>query len=170
MAHVAPYIVARTMQEAHAFAREDLGLDKGTYRVVNSPSTLSAVRGADLYLVPGWESRYDRFAMKGAIRWTRMNVIDVAGQAEKGVDFVVTFVPDDTVPPKSHTDLVARVLPEDENGNRMISEGGPVSVLIEVEPEPEKPKKRRRSRCSECGDLHFKDDPCTATDDPFPVE
>lgn len=73
----APYILARTMKEAHDFARETLGLPYGRYRIVNSPSTIKSVRGADLYLVPGHGARFDRFAMKGAIRWTRMHVIDV---------------------------------------------------------------------------------------------
>lgn len=77
----APYILARNLKEAHAFAREQLGLRQGHYRIVNHASTIKSVRGADLYLVPGWENRYDRFATKGAMRWTRMNVIDVAKQA-----------------------------------------------------------------------------------------
>ena len=76
----APYILARTLREAHTFARETLGLPVSQYRVVNSSGTLKSVRGVDLYLVPGWQNRYDRFAMKSAIRWTRMNVIDVANQ------------------------------------------------------------------------------------------
>ena len=76
----APYILARNLRDAHAFAREELGLRQGHYRIVNSASTVKSVRNADLYLVPGWEGRYDRFAVKGAMRWTRMNVIDVAAQ------------------------------------------------------------------------------------------
>lgn len=74
----APYILARTLKDAHEFAREELGLARGKYRVVTSPSTLSGRRGADIYLVPGYDRRYDRFAMRGALRYTRLNVIDVA--------------------------------------------------------------------------------------------
>ena len=76
----APYILARTLREAHAFARETLGLSVGHYRIVNSAGTLKSVRGVDLYLVPGWQQRYDRFAMKSTLRWTRMNVIDAEKQ------------------------------------------------------------------------------------------
>jgi len=73
-----PYILARTMKEAHSFARGELGLAHGKYRVVTHASTIKSVRNADLYLVPGWDKRHDRFPVKGAIRWTRMNVIDAS--------------------------------------------------------------------------------------------
>lgn len=79
----APYILARTLRDAHEFAREELGLARGKYRVVTSPSTLSGRRGTDLYLVPGHQNRHDRFAMRGALRYTRLNVIDVENQAEE---------------------------------------------------------------------------------------
>lgn len=74
----APLILARTFAEAHAYAMEDLGLSKGQYRVVNSAAGLSGIRGCDLHLVPGYEGRFDRFKIAGALRYTRLNVIDVA--------------------------------------------------------------------------------------------
>lgn len=74
----APYILARTFGEAHAFAQDELGVGRGYYRVVTSPSSVKGPRGADLYLVPGWEKRFDRFAMAGALKWTRLHKIDVA--------------------------------------------------------------------------------------------
>lgn len=175
-----PHILAKTLKDAHAFANEELGLPRGKYRVVTSPSSISSVRGADLYLVPGYEKRFDRFAMKGAIRWTRLNVIDVAAQkAEEPPTVVVVAVPDDTPVPQHHQDMLARVLSrpdgleppgvqmtlvsdeeaaafvatETSNGDNMIAEGGPVS--------PEEPQKnRRRRRCKDCGTLHFKGDSC----------
>jgi hypothetical protein len=205
----APYILARNLRDAHTFAREELGLRQGHYRIVNSASTVKSVRGADLYLVPGWANRYDRFAMKGAMRWTRMNVIDVAEQPAQREDprgpltddlldlayaedivrsggdttalgfksesdgltppgeqmvidipderppaFIVRAVPDDVEPPQYHKDIVAQVLPDRE------TEPG----VKDAEPTPEQPKNRRRSRCKECGNLHFKGDPCPAGD------
>ena len=81
----APYILARTLRDAHEFAREVLGLPRGKYRVVTSPSTLSGRRGTDLYLVPGYQNRHDRFAMRGALRYTRLNVIDVEAEAPDGL-------------------------------------------------------------------------------------
>lgn len=180
----APYILARNLKEAHGFAREELGLKHGRYRVVNTPSTLKSLRNVDLHLVPGWQNRFDRFAMKGALRWTRMNVIDHS--LDEAPAFVVTAVPDDTEPPETHTTLVARLMPDvkdavpddlepageqltttpitaDEahalvtgNGNTMISEGGPVADEPEV--------KRRRRRCNDCGTLHFKEEPCAQTE------
>jgi hypothetical protein len=39
--------------------------------------------------------------------------------------------------------------------------------LVPVEPQaeaPAAPKNRRRSRCKECGNLHYKTDPCTSSE------
>lgn len=149
----APYVLARTMAEAHAYAREELGLAHGQYRIVNTPSTLKSVRNVDLYLVPGWKNRFDRFAMQGAIRWTRMNVIDVAEQAQEP-----DAVPDDLEPAGEQLTTVsneeAHAFLLVSNGDDMISEGGPV--------QPEETTRRRRSRCKDCGTLHFREDGCPA--------
>lgn len=168
MAH--PYILARTMKDAHVFARETLGLPYGSYRIVNSPSTIKSVRGVDLYLVPGHQNRFDRFAMKGAIRWTRMNVIDVEvdglPQAEPE--------PDGLQPPgvqmsMDFDDLFSNVGapqapapapepdPEPEPEPQPTLDGG---EAIEPSPEPVKKPGRRRTRCKQCGELHYKEDPC----------
>lgn len=145
-----PYILARTIAEAHAFARGDLGLVHGEYRVVNTPSTLKSVRNVDLFLVPGWKNRFDRFAMQGAIRWTRMNVRELAiEQAEVPVE-----EPDGLEPAGVQLVLVSAAEATEF-----------VSVPEVVTPDPaEVPDiKRRRSRCEDCGLLHFKDDPCDDT-------
>lgn len=90
----APYILAKTMLDAHTFARETLGLGKGHYRVVTSPSSISGRRGTKLYLVPGYEKRHDRFAMAGALKYTRLEKIDAADLlAEEPVE-----TPDDLEP------------------------------------------------------------------------
>jgi hypothetical protein len=148
----APYVLARTLKEAHEFARDELGLSRGYYRIVNTPSTLKSVWMVDLHLVPGWENRFDRFAMKGAIRWTRMNVIDHP-------DYVVGGAVKDDLEPAGvqqtlmdATDFVSAA-PEVQNGDAMVSEGGPVT-------ETEDGRKRRRSRCKTCQTLHFSDEPC----------
>lgn len=150
----APYILARSLKEAHEFARGELGLPHGRYRVVNHPSTLKSVRGADLHLVPGYQNRFDRFAMKGALRWTRMNVIDHTEGVVGGA------VEDDLEPAGEQLMIVSAeeahsFLVDTSNGDNMVSEGGPVA------PEPETDDvKRRRSRCKTCGTLHFKEDGC----------
>lgn len=186
-----PYILARSIKEAHDFARGELGLVHGGYRVVNTASTLKSVRGADLFLVPGWQNRFDRFAMKGAIRWTRMNVRDwETEQAQEptgdprgpltdevldlahaehsvrsglGAPGIVT----DGLEPVGIqlalvTDDEAHAFLEVSNGDTMIAEGGPAT------PEPEESSaptvKRRRRRCNDCGTLHFKGDPCVETE------
>lgn len=128
-----PYILARTMKEAHAYARGPLGLAHGRYRIVNSPSTIKSVRGVKLYLVPGWQNRFDRFAMKGAIRWTRMEVIDVAALAEEPAAPVTPEPELESVTDQEATDFVLANLPAEQ---------------------AEEPAKRtRRRRCSICGSL-----------------
>lgn len=95
----APLILARTFTEAHEFARDELGLPAGHYQVVSSPAALKGRHGVDLYLVPGYKNRYDRFAMQGALRYTRLNVIDVEAQAEEPVG-------DGLIPPGTQPELV----------------------------------------------------------------
>lgn len=198
-----PYILARTMKDAHAFARGPLGLPHGKYRVVTHASTIKSVRKANLFLVPGYEKRYDRFAINGALRWTRMNPIrypegmsvrdlEVAYRYNRlrtpqSPDFIVRAVSDDTEPPKSHTDLVARVKPDGLNPpgeqlalpsteelqervpgfdrNALLQE---MSDELEDDEAEEPVVKRRRRRCNDCGTLHFKTDACPG--DPFPVD
>lgn len=102
----APYILARTMKDAHAFAQDVLGLQKGRYRVVTSASSISGRRGTDVYLVPGHEKRFDRFSMKGALRYTRLNVIDAADMVEAPVTEPAE-VPDGLNPPGVQDSLLA---------------------------------------------------------------
>lgn len=169
----APYILARTFAEAHTFAREDLGLQPGHYRVVNSAGTLKAVRGADLYLVPGWDSRFDRFPIKTALRWTRMNVIDVAERqaeepAEGGDD--LDRVGEQTTIEDANAFLLAHGTPDAEikelvETDGLKPEGVQLTLVPDIKPEPAPepevaPKKRRRSRCKQCGTLHYRGDPC----------
>lgn len=150
---VAPYILARTLKEAHAYAREALGLTVGHYRVVNSAPTLKAVRNADLHLVPGWQNRYDRFAMKSALRWTRMNVVEAPKETPltPPPSETIPETPDGLQPPGAQLSI-----------DEMLAVGDEVVAEVEVkaeeteeaEPEPteEKPKRRRR-RCKDCGVL-----------------
>lgn len=159
-----PYILARTMKEAHEYARETLGLAHGRYRIINSPSTIKSVRGVELYLVPGWKNRFDRFAMQGAIRWTRMEVIDVEAQAEEpapdglnppGVQQTLA----DGADPALVAEFEAFLTQGASNGDDMVSEGGPVAPEPEETQTDSEPKeaegevKRRRRRCKECGVL-----------------
>lgn len=163
----APYILARTLKEAHDFARGELGLRNGQYRVVNSSGTLKSVRNADLYLLPGWERRYDRFAVKSALRWTRMNVIDttrVESRAEAPADPRGPLT--DDVIDLAYAEHAVR---SGEGAPGIVTTGvrddlEPAGEQLTLTPEPEaeeKPKvKRRRSRCKDCGTLHFKGEPC----------
>lgn len=154
----APYILARTLAEAHAYANEDLGLKRGQYRVVTSSGTIKSLRGVDLYLVPGWERRHDRFAVRSALRWTRMTVIDVAEQkpAPDGLD----GLGEQTTIEDADAFLTAHGSPDEEIHDLVEDDleprGGTVPLVavepLEPESEPTAPKRRRR-RCSECGIL-----------------
>ena len=177
----ARYILATTLQEAHAFARDELGLSRGHYRVVTSPSSISGPRNADLHLVPGWEKRHDRFAMKGAIKYTRLNKVEAPEQDEAPVltprqieaayrynrllDQPVPAVPDGLEPAGEQLTI------EDANAFLM-AVGHPNPEIKELVEEPTKteqaeaPVARRRSRCKTCGTLHFKDESCPS--EPLP--
>lgn len=144
----APYILARTLKEAHEFARGELGLAHGRYRIVNHPSTLKSVRGVDLHLVPGYQNRFDRFAMKGALRWTRMTVIDHAD------DVLGDAVADDLEPAGVQLTTISN-----EEAHSFL-----VEAPVEPQEQAEEPSKRRRSRCKDCGSLHFRDEPCIQTE------
>jgi hypothetical protein len=163
-----PFILARNYSEAQRFALHELGLGKGHYRLVTSTSSISGRRNTDLYLVPGWERRADRFALKSALRYTRLNLIDVAELRKRGAT-------DDGLNPPG----VQPTLDEDlffAEIDTMIAEGGPVapeepqslvSLITNGEHETEEslrnaaieeiavdlPVKRRRRRCKECGTL-----------------
>lgn len=140
-----PFILARTFGEAHAFARETLGLVHGEYRVVSSAGTLKSVRGVDLYLAPGWDRRYDRFQMKGALRWTYMNVI-------RWEDLVaeVPEPPDGLTPLGVQLEIVAGC-------GAKVPSSREVEQVSPVEDAPAEPRRRRR-RCKQCDALVDPDD------------
>ena len=239
----APLILARTFKDAHAFAQNELGLSIGYYRVVNSAGTIKACRNVDIFLVEGWDKRPDRFTMKSALKWCRLNIRDVAEERKRAAEFDAAMPPapadplvhwvtpqfsmahavEDVAAVKSSPDkadvdcdvclaaiasleerqvagleqgmptpLVAEMepvaeLPEpaeaEEVSNTLeapIDEAEPEIVVAEdnrpaspeAEPEPTpepieaKPaKRRRRSRCSECGNLHFKEEACPPSED-----
>lgn len=164
-----PYILARTLREAHAFAREVLELPRGRYRIVTSPSTLSSVRGVDLHLVPGWEKRHDRFAVKGALRYTRMTVIEhdraEAPEPESETPFTpVTeeeaeaffaklgiLEPEGWEPPSELTAEQVLRLAAGETGAQVAPT--PTVASEQAEEPAQTVVKTRRRRCKECGVL-----------------
>lgn len=103
MANAAPKIVARNFHEAHTFAREVLKLSQGTYRVVANPAALFGY--GEVHLVPGWDKRPDRFAVRNKLRFTRLTVID-------------------------HSEEPAEAQDSSSNGDNMVSEGGPVFTIF----------------------------------------
>lgn len=76
---------------------------------------------------------------------------------------VVTAVPDDTPTPQHHLDMIERVAPHLTEPTAEEAEAATLEAEAQVtqDDEPaEKPKARRRSRCKDCGNLHYKDEPC----------
>lgn len=144
-----PYILARSFTQAHAFARSELGLVHGQYRVVTSAGTLKAVRGATLHLVPDWKRRFDRFQMESALRWTRMEVIDhtedLAEEPElddlnpPGVQSEITEGADPALVEQFEAFLNSGEHPHEEAEPEQAEESAPAE------------SKRRRRRCKECG-------------------
>lgn len=106
----APKIVARNYTEAHKFARETLGLPKGQYRVVTSPSSLMGMSG-EVHLAPGWDKRPDRFAIRGKLKYSRLTVID--HEADE-VEIEET--------PAEEQESIE----ETSNGDHMVDEGAPL--------------------------------------------
>jgi hypothetical protein len=171
----APYILAHRLSDAHRFAQDELGVPRGYYRIVTSPSTIRGPIGADLYVVPGWERRFDRFSMKTAMRFTRLRIIDVAEwRKEQGE------APDERYPNDERTHEIAlrynalrELAPADgytaeDFGVADDLEPAGVQTAIEVPEQPEAaeetrateeehpaeaPKRVRRRRCPECGVL-----------------
>lgn len=161
-----PLILAKNLREAHDFARETLGLSRGQYRIATSPSSISGRRGVDLYLVPGYLQRHDRFSWRGAIRYTRLNVIDVAAQAELFEHFASQEVTRARARAESEIADQLTLLSDDvtesltSNGDNMIAEGSPIEPSV----------RRRRRRCKECGVLVEPDDVERHAADHFPSE
>lgn len=184
----APLILGRTFKQAHAFARDVLGLSFGHYRVVNSPGTIKAVRNTKLYLLEDWDKRPDRFSMKTAMRYCRNEIIDTTVEApivddrgeltERQLEvayrynrLIGTISSTPVVVHESQEAAKAASLAEATDffitSGVMSPEGFTTS---EPTPEPEvaeeKPKRgRRRSRCKTCGNLHYKEDPCPPSED-----
>jgi hypothetical protein len=161
------------MKEAHEFARGPLGLEHGRYRVITSASTIKSVRGADLHLVPGWQNRFDRFAVKGAIRWTRMNIVDHADgvQAAPAEDprgpltdevLELAYAEDSIrsgngapgIVSESQDEALDALEAAQERGEAVPSDPEGIPVV----PEQKTEDKRRRRRCKECGVLIEPDD------------
>lgn len=146
----APYVLARTFNDAHVFARETLGLAHGRYRVCTSAGTIKSIRNCDLILAPGWERRFDGFTMRSAIRWTRMNVIN---WEERQAEAPAEPTPDGLEPNGYTPSLDA------DEATAFFATPEEPSAPAPVE-QAEAPAGRRRSRCRNCGTLHFKEESC----------
>lgn len=245
----APLILAQSFKAAHQYATEELGLSVGHYRVVTTAGTIKAVRGVDIHLVPGWEKRPDRFTMRSALKWSRLNIVDVEKLRESRAAFdaamppavEIHFVsnggmlhalpdvsagaegvdtPEDVTCPTCVEILERDGLPKagpserdlevayrynrlldavvDQNPeigtlngvpviehateeeaqaanlvDQIVTLAGPAATTPTpsvISPEAEAlaaaaPKKRRRTRCKDCGNLHFKEEPCPPSED-----
>lgn len=144
----APRIIARDWTSAHAFARETLGFDRGTYVVVTGAVSLSGIRNVDVYLAPGWRCRPDRFSIQSALRWGRLNVINAERVSADPVEQEVLAeelgqpVDEDVLERAEHRDAVETF--QDAYADSQLP--------------PERQPTRRRRRCKECGVLVHPDE------------
>lgn len=172
-------ILAKSITEANRYARA-VGLERFTYRAVRSAGSIRGVRHAEAHLLSSFLERPDRHAIMGALRWAKtLEVFYVDfrdGEIRDGDEVVVNG------PTERELEVAYRynTLRDDSNGDNMIAEGGPAtpeedSAQTAPPESSEDPAsaapRRRRSRCGDCGELHFKDEPCpvksTPAGDPF---
>lgn len=191
----APYILAHRLSDAHRFAQDELGAARGYYRIVTSPGSIKGPVGADLFLVPGWERRYDRFSMKTALKFTRLNVIDVEewrreqaeepadGPTERDLEVAYRYnalrdASQEEEPngePDGLDPLGEQITIEDADGmlTAMGRRDPEIADLVaeptESDAQAEEPKRRRR-RCKECGVLVDPDDLESHAAEHLPVE
>lgn len=146
----APLILARTFKDAHTYAKDELGLKIGHYRVVNAPGTLKAVRNTTLHLVPGWDKRPDRFGMRAAMRYGRNEIVDVAAlRAEEpaeqpvvdptpeGTDFFdAVIASEESEPLPEPTCVDCGLTPCDDECKSAVAAEAAAQVAQDDEPEP----------------------------------
>lgn len=175
----APYILSHKRSEAHAYAQDVLDVPRGYYRIVTSPSSIRGPRGANLYVLPGWERRNDRFSMKTALKFTRLNVIMVeaepvaeeppAGPTERDLEVAYRYnalrdlnQEPDGLEPEGFTPYLEPEgwePPETLNAEQILrlaagESGAEVAPMEEREQAEEPaPKRTRRRRCPDCGTL-----------------
>lgn len=176
-----PLVLARTFKEAHAFAKERLGLNVGHYRVNPSAGTIKAVRNTQIYLVPGWKKRSDRFGVQGALRYCRLEVIDVetweqapadprGDLTERQLEVAYRYNTLLDLPAEGREIGTIAGTPVIEHESQEAADAAVLSEIFEPAADEtgyiphgvptEVPKAKRRSRCKDCEQLHYKDEPC----------
>ena len=159
MSHV--IILAGSAQEANRYIRAAI-LPRGRAIYAYTPSVVDGVVPSEVHILPGHRKRRDQHAVMANVKR--------ASRRYQGVKFVEI---DERGP------LTLRNLEIAHRYNRL-REDAPASTLpVEPASEPEDtsnggnmeaegaPAVRRRSRCKDCGNLHFKDEPCPDLNDIF---
>lgn len=182
-------VLAQTPSEAHTYARR-ANLPNFTYRAVSSAGQIRNVQVVDVHVLPNFEKRRDRHAIRAALRHgrdIRWYDVEMPPPAPR---------PDGLFPPGEQLDLLnlvdeqaADLAARDRAGELTdadVAELNAVSSALEADdqedqggeeagaPEPsEDPApaapRRRRSRCRVCGTLHLADEPCPTAPEP-PVD
>lgn len=83
------YIVARSRREASAYAA-DTGLTRNDYRVISEAGQVRAARHGAIHLVPGWQQHPRRYAIKTALRFARIPVMDIEAEVPGSLTVQIT--------------------------------------------------------------------------------
>jgi hypothetical protein len=171
-------VLGANPQESHRYARR-AGIPARNYRAPSSAASLKGLRSADVHLLPSFERRPDRHAIRAALRYVpdlrwidvempapvavpneQLDLLDLLESTPAATDGLLASTEDFELLQSPIIETVD--LPEEPHGEQT---GAPESS---EDPAPVAPK-RRRSRCKDCGTLHFTDQACQEPD-PEPVD
>lgn len=161
---IQPYVLvlAQTSHEGATYVRR-AKLPRGRWRVVARASSIRGIRKAEVHILPGFHRRPDRHSILGELRYAQCEMIDVEmppretpAPVDQGDGMGEQLTIDDAAPVAMPT--VSSSTPPVE----MPTIEAPGAGVDEERIVAERPK--RRSKCSDCGTLHFKDEPCTRID------
>lgn len=180
----ATLILAKNTQEANHYAKV-IGLPRFTYRAVRDAGAIRGVRNAEVHVLRSFLKRPDRHNILSALRnarWTQTyyvvfedgKIVDPnppatfvtgADGTTEAYDGMVHMVTGGVHSTKGSLDRATREEILQEMSDE-IEDEEPSEPTAETEPSEdpapaEKPeRRRRRTRCKDCGNLHYKDEPC----------
>lgn len=168
MAEKYKLILAKNGTEASTYGRR-MGFKSGTYRCVAAAKSVRGIQVAECHVLPGFNDRVDRHAIKSALRWGRdITFVDVVMPPAPVVDQVdgmgpqlfmdLNDVPTPATKHRSFDPVVEIVKPPsltEAQAAQLLEHVDEIPVL-KSDPAPgvmplEQPARKRKSRCKICG-------------------